>query len=139
MTEVLADYVSEKRRDVSEDSETDREPLFTTQHGRITKGTIRRNFYGITRPCVYGDGCPHGRDPDDCEAAVMKNDAAGCPSTVSGHPIRRGSITHHLRSDTPKAILSDRANVSQDVLDEHYIEMTEEEKMEQRREYLDNI
>jgi hypothetical protein len=35
--------------------------------------------------------------------------------------------------------VSDRANVSETVLDEHYDRRTPEEKVEQRRQYLDNI
>jgi hypothetical protein len=37
-----------------------------------------------------------------------------------------GSITHHLHRDVPETAVGDRANVSQDVL-------------EQRRQYLDNV
>jgi hypothetical protein len=35
--------------------------------------------------------------------------------------------------------VSNRANLSPDVLEEHYDERTAKEKMEQRRKYLDNI
>jgi hypothetical protein len=35
--------------------------------------------------------------------------------------------------------VADRADVSPDVLDKHYNQMTEEEKMAQRREYLDDV
>ncbi len=55
------------------------------------------------------------------------------------HAIRRGSITHWLREDVPTPAVSDRADVSADVIDQHYDERTDQEKMEQRRQYLDNI
>jgi hypothetical protein len=58
---------------------------------------------------------------------------------VSPHAIRRGSITHSLNSDMPDKVVSDRANVSQRVIEQHYDRRTEREKMEQRREYLDNL
>jgi hypothetical protein len=58
---------------------------------------------------------------------------------VSPHAIRRGSITHSLNSDMPENATSDRANVSQAVLDQHYDRRTKREKMEQRREYLDDL
>lgn len=44
-----------------------------------------------------------------------------------------------LKQEVPKQIVSERADVSTDILDEHYNKMTEREKMEQRREYLEPI
>ena len=61
------------------------------------------------------------------------------PSTQLPLAIRRGSITHWLREDAPTPAVSDRADVSADVIDQHYDERTSQEKMEQRRQYLDNI
>jgi hypothetical protein len=52
--------------------------------------------------------------------------------------VSRGSLTHLLKNDVPKQVVSDRADVSPDVLDKHYNKMIEQEKMEQRREYLDD-
>jgi len=137
VTEVLSDYISESRYGVSD--EYDRDPLFTTRRGRPAKNSIRRSIYAATRPCATGRDCPHGKNPETCEAAQRTNDACKCPSTVSGHPVRRGSITHFLRRDVPEKVVSDRMNVSQDVLDEHYDRRTEDEKAEQRRQFLSNI
>lgn len=137
VSETLADYIEESRHAVTDDY--NRKPLFTTTHGRPVKNSIRRNIYAATRPCSTGQGCPHNRDPDTCEAAQRTNDACECPSTVSGHPVRRGAITHHLRQDVPEKVVSDRMNVSQDVLDVHYDRRTEDEKAEQRRKFLSNI
>jgi len=137
VSEALTDYVDENRHDVTDDY--GREPLFTTKRGRPAKNSIRRNIYAATRPCETGQGCPHNRDSDECEAAQRTNDACKCPSTVSGHPVRRGVITHHLRQDVPEKVVSDRMNVSQDVLDEHYDRRTEDEKAEQRRQFLSNV
>jgi hypothetical protein len=44
-----------------------------------------------------------------------------------------------LNSDVPKEVVSDRANVTAGILDEHYDRRSQHEKMEQRREYLNNI
>jgi hypothetical protein len=58
---------------------------------------------------------------------------------VSPHAIRRGSITHFLTEDVPTEVVSDRMNVSRDVLEQHYDRRSEEVKLEQRRGYLENI
>lgn len=38
--------------------------------------------------------------------------------------------------DMPEKVVSNRANVSQAVIDQHYDRRTEREKMEQRREFI---
>ncbi|WP_255151768.1 tyrosine-type recombinase/integrase [Halorarius halobius] len=135
VTEVLSDYTEHHRYDKTDDY--GREPLFTTRYGRISLSAVKDAAYTMTRPCVYGS-CPHNRDTDDCEA-VDDNSASLCPSSVSPHPIRRGSITHHLLNDVPETAVSDRMNVSKDVLDAHYDQRTADEKAEARRKYLDSI
>jgi len=39
----------------------------------------------------------------------------------------------------PDKVVSDRANVSPKVIEQHYDRRTEQERMEQRRDYLDNL
>lgn len=127
LTELLKDHVKTKRHEVTDDH--DREPLFTTVHGRMHQNTMRRMTNRITAPCYRNEPCP------DCEADV--NDK--CPEAVSPHAVRRGSITHYLSEDVPVEIVSDRMNVSRRVLSEHYDKRSDEVKLEQRRGYLDNI
>jgi integrase len=136
-TRVLNDYISENRREVED--EHGREPLLTTVHGRPHIETLRKKSYGITRPCTFGKTCPHDRDPDECDAAESQSKAYGCPSSKSPHPWRRGAITHWLSQDVPADIVSDRFSVGREVLDKHYDERSEFGKMEQRRNYLDDI
>ncbi|MFC3959246.1 tyrosine-type recombinase/integrase [Halovivax cerinus] len=112
-----------------------RNPLFATRRDRLSRNRGRTIAYQFTRPCVYGDPCPHDRDPDECEA-IPTSQCHACPSSLSPHPIRRGSITYHLQQETPKPIVSDRMDVSPDVLDRHYDQRTSLEKMRQRRRYL---
>jgi integrase len=115
-----------------------REPLFTSTRGRPAKSTLRDSIYRISRPCIYTGDCPHGRVIEDCEA--MKSDhASKCPSSVSPHAIRRGSITYHLSQDVPDKVVSDRMNVSLDILEKHYDRRSERDKAEQRRRYLDEL
>lgn len=134
---ILDDYITARRIDVTDDY--GRSPLFTTRQGRLTKKTMRRTSYALTRPCKYGDGCPHDRDPNECEAAQQYSKESKCPSSKSPHTIRRGSITHMLKNSIEEPVVSDRCDVSSDVLSKHYDQRTQKERMEVRRDYLDNI
>jgi site-specific recombinase XerD len=133
---VLDDWIAHRRPDVTDDH--GRDPLFTTDNGRIAQTTIRETVYKVTRPCYAGDECPHDRNPDDCDGTLYGRHSR-CPSSVSPHSVRRGSITHFLTEDVPEQVVSDRMNVSTDVLDKHYDKRSEEVKMEQRRGYLDDV
>ena len=130
---LLDDWLADRRPNVSD--EHGREPLLATKQGRPHPNTISSYAYATTRPCTYGE-CPHERDVTDCEAAQSRNEAYGCPSSVGPHAIRRGGITHSLRHGVPEKAISDRADVSPSVLDKHYDRKTQQEKMEQRRDYL---
>jgi site-specific recombinase XerD len=134
---IIGDYIEHNRIEVRDDY--GREPLLTTRNGRPGETTIRNTVYTWTRPCAVGKGCPHDRDPESCEAAPKTVEAFRCPSVYRPHDIRRGGITHHLKNDIPIPMVSDRCDVSPDILEEHYDQRSELEKMEQRRAYLDNI
>lgn len=134
---VISDYIDVNRQEVTDDF--GRKSLLTTKNGRPSNTTIRTTIYQYTRPCVYRGSCPHGRNEDECEALNARWTASKCPSSVSPHAIRRGSITHHLTQDVPEQVVSDRMNVSQRVLEEHYDRRSEEVKVEQRRNYLNDI
>lgn len=134
---VLTDWIEHQRPDVTD--EYGREPLLATENGRASKNTVRTTVYRWTRPCQYLGECPYGRDVDECEATEERWTVSKCPSSVSPHAVRRGSITHHLTEDVPEQVVSDRMNVSQRVLEEHYDRRSEEVKMEQRRGYLDGV
>jgi integrase len=133
---IFDDWLSSKR--INTTDEHGRNPFLATSHGRIHNTTIQHYCYKLTRPCAYDEPCPHGREPEECEA-TESDGVSKCPSSVSPHAVRRGSITHHLSKDVPEGVVSDRANVSNDVLDQHYDRRNEQDKMEQRREYLSNI
>jgi site-specific recombinase XerD len=134
--QLLIDWIDQRRPDVTD--EYGREPLISTSHGRAHTTTLRGDCYRYTRPCVLTRECPHGRDLDDCPATDYES-ASECPSSESPHALRRGGITHSLQRDWPMKAVGDRANVSEQVLEMHYDQRTEKEKMEQRREYLDDL
>jgi site-specific recombinase XerD len=133
---VLDAYIEHNRHDVTD--EEGREPLLTTSRGRMVGSSIRDTVYEVTRPCYYAGDCPKGRDPDECEGTHYDG-YSKCPLNVSPHAIRRGSITHHLSEDVPEKVVSDRMNVGQDVLDKHYDKRSAEQKVEQRRGYLEGV
>jgi len=131
--DVLDDYLEHNRTEADDDH--GREPLISSSWGRLSEGSIRETIYRLTQPCAIGD-CPHDREPSACEYRENSN-RAGCPSSRSPHGIRRGSITDHLRNGTPQEVVSDRSNVSKEILDQHYDERTEREKMEIRRDFIE--
>jgi site-specific recombinase XerD len=136
VTDVLDDFL-EMHHPYVED-EHGRVPLLGTSQGRMEQTTLQRNIYTLTRPCHYTNECPHDRDMQECEATSY-NTASKCPTSVSPHALRKGSITVHRKQNVPKEVASERMDVSGDVLDKHYDKRTKREKMQQRREYLDNI
>lgn len=133
---LISDWIENQRPNTKDDH--GRRPLLASRRGRTNKTTLRKYVYRWSRPCVVSNECPHDRDPEECEA-METGSASKCPSSVSPHAIRRGSITHSLNNKMPDKVVSDRANVSQAVIDQHYDRRTEREKMEQRREYLDDL
>ena len=134
-TQVIQEYIDHNRIAVTD--EHGREPLISSAQGRLTEVPIRRTIYKWTRPCMIGD-CPHDKDPETCDWMVNDRQASGCPSSRSPHAVRRGAITKHLRQGVPEQVVSDRMNVGKDTLDQHYDRRTEREKMETRREFLED-
>ncbi|WP_181685808.1 tyrosine-type recombinase/integrase [Halorhabdus salina] len=133
--QVISDYIRHHRHDVVDSA--GREPLITSRQGRLTEVPIRQTLYRWTRPCMISD-CPHDKHPESCDWMRDNAKASRCPSSQSPHSVRRGAITQHLRDGVPEEIVTDRMNVSSDVLDQHYDQRSERERMETRREFLDN-
>jgi site-specific recombinase XerD len=127
------------RHDVTDDY--GREPLLTTPFGRPTGDTIYKWVNRLTQPCLLGE-CPHDRDPQDtstCDALGARAEPSKCPSSVGPHAIRRGSITHHLNSGISAELVSERCDLSLDVLYEHYDVRTDREKMEVRKNRIKEL
>jgi len=131
---VIDDYLNSRRHDVNDDN--GRRPLLTTQSGRAHRTTLRKKVTTVTRPCEYENTCPYDRDIQDCEATAY-NAACKCPGSVSPHPLRRSAITNFLNDGHSKELISDRMDVSVDVLDKHYDARSESEKRELRREMFE--
>ncbi|WP_423999362.1 tyrosine-type recombinase/integrase [Haloarcula salina] len=112
-----------------------REPLLMGRSVRAQKTTIQRNVYTLTRPCHYGQQCPHDRDPDECEATTY-NTASKCPSSVSPHSIRKGRIMYLLDNDVSIEDVSDLVNSGYDTIKQYYDKRSKTEKSEQIRQTM---
>lgn len=136
LCEMLDDWLEDKRPEVVDDR--GREPFLASKAGRLHPSTIQQTVYRTTRPCEFTDRCPHDRQIKSCEA-TKRASASKCPSSVPPHGIRRGAITHWLSEGVPTRVVSDRANVGPDVLEKHYDQRDEFQKMKQRRKYADKF
>lgn len=129
LCDVLEFYVERERWDKADDF--GREPLFTTRQGRPSPATIRAWAYLGTHPCVYRD-CPHGNDKQTCDYR-HRNHASKCPSAMSPHAIRTGSITWQLNEGVPAEVVAERVNASLSVIERHYDAAGRLEKLDERR------
>lgn len=136
IAQVVQDYIDGPRKEVED--EHGRRPLLTTYAGRPAGSTIRDTLYRWTRPCFVGEGCPHDRDPDECDA-TEKEFAATCPSSRSPHDMRSGRVTMYARESVPRDVVSDRLDASEQVLGKHYDKRTQRERAMQRSEYLPDL
>jgi site-specific recombinase XerD len=153
---VINDYLDHTRLQTTDDY--GRAPFFVLTEGtRPSKATLRNHVHRCTQPCTWTNECPYDSSNEsyseqhrylDAEAhdttmqacpAVDYAENYSCPSSVPPHDVRRGHITHALSQDVPKQVVSDRANVNEEVLDKHYDQRTEETRAEQRRQYLDDF
>jgi integrase len=115
-----------------------RDPLFTTQNGRAARTTLRESCYYATIPCHVVD-CPHDQKKRTCDWSSLRY-ASPCPSSRSPHQVRTGSIVWQINQGIPKDVVAERANVSVDVLEQHYDHPTAEEAfLERRKRFVSHL
>lgn len=132
--ELFEDYKQNRRYDVLD--KDGRQPFLTSKQGRLSKPYMRKLFYKWTRPCKVGKDCPHNQDMQTCAAAQTLDKASTCESAKSPITDRHGHITELLRLGVPIAIISERCDVSEEVIEKHYDERSEEECRQHRRDIL---
>jgi len=131
--EVLQDYIQMHRVDIEQNG---REPLLTSTHGRLSISTIRKYIYKWSRPCMIGKECPDNREQKSCEAMESSDCASKCPYSKPPVALRHGYISNLRRQGVSLHTISRRCDVSEEVIEKHYSELTEEEKRELRRQEL---
>ncbi|MDG5760153.1 phage integrase SAM-like domain-containing protein [Natronococcus sp. A-GB1] len=134
---VLDDYIEHAREPVTD--EYDRKPLLASRHGRLSKTAMRLSFYAWSRPCTVTGECPHDKQIESCPAAQSKHDASKCPSSQSSYAARHGHITHLRRLGLPKSVVSDRCDVSEEIIEKHYDERSEADRRKLHRDLLENL
>ena len=133
--DVLQSYI--KRRRISNRDEFGRRPLLTTERGRASKSLVRKTTYQLTHPCIYGP-CPHEMNPDTCEFREHGHESK-CPSALSPHKVRTGSISWMRERGVPIEVISERCDLTPETLRHHYDRSDPRERLEQRREHIDQL
>ncbi|MFB6152206.1 MAG: tyrosine-type recombinase/integrase [Haloarculaceae archaeon] len=133
--DVVDEYLAHHRTDAYEHG---RQPLLSSTQGRPKQNTVRVWCYIATQPCLYRD-CPHGYERDSCQY-VHVHHASKCPSSVSPHRVRTGSITWQRDCGLPAEIVAKRVNATLEVIESYYDKATERERLERRRRpYIEHL
>jgi site-specific recombinase XerD len=92
---VLDDYLKEHWSPPTEDS--GQRPLLVAKggNGRISKATIRKYIYKLTRPCKTENTCPAGIDPSECPAVDCISAHYKCKENASPKDIKKGYEKFH--------------------------------------------
>ena len=125
----LDGYIEYNRHDTTDDH--GRRPLFATAQGRAHINTLTKSVYFGTVPCRYRE-CPHGNERPTCEFYSRTN-GYKCPSSVSPHPVRSGSIMWQLNCGMRPDRVAERVNATVEVIETYYDKVSELENFRERR------
>lgn len=137
IADIIDAWIDGPRPDVTDDY--GRDPLITTQHGRVSEGCIQTDIYDALRPERIGQECSCQPDGQATCHASVKNDAYLCEDSEGPHAVRSTSITYHLNSGWPIEYVSDRADCGTKTIRKHYDEASNQEQMQRREDLLDKL
>ncbi|WP_338739889.1 tyrosine-type recombinase/integrase [Haloplanus salilacus] len=134
--DALDGYIEHSRHDTTD--EHGRRPLFATAQGRAHINTLTKSVYFGTVPCRYRE-CPHGNERPTCKFYSRTN-GYKCPSSVSPHPVRSGSIMWQLNCGMRPDRVAERVNATVEVIETYYDKVSElEDYRERRADDLDKL
>ncbi|EMA25402.1 integrase [Haloarcula amylolytica JCM 13557] len=131
VVEAIQLYIETTRPDITD--EHGREPLFTTQHGRASRSTLRRWVYKATS-CRW---VSIEAEDQVCDGSCCP-DSDVCSHSYYPHAIRRGAIVHHLSGGLRPDLASERFDVSTKIIRKHYDPRTKRQRREDRAESVRN-
>lgn len=88
---------------------------------------------------MTGSGCPESRKQEECEAMESSDCAVKCPFSKPPVALRHGYISNLRRQGVSLHAISDRCDVSEEIIEKHYSELSEGEKRELRRKELESV
>lgn len=144
LAEALDNWVARGRANTTD--EHGREPLLSTDSGRLHKTAISYNVAVATRPHYYTNvepaECPcvqeggENEGEDRCLGTVNEN-AFKCGESIGPHALRRSAVTALLNRGNAKQDIGERVDMTTDIMDKHYNQQTREESMVVRRDRMD--
>jgi site-specific recombinase XerD len=132
VVDALTGYVQSERLETTD--EFQREPLFTTAHGRPARSTLRRWIYEATS-CRWAD---HSSEQLACDGQCDP-DSNICPYSYYPHAIRRGAIVTHLGNGLRPDRATERFDVSVDVIRAHYDPRSKSRRKDDRADAVRNV
>ncbi|MFA9517567.1 integrase [Halopenitus sp. H-Gu1] len=135
---IISAYLNVNRPDQTD--EHGQEPLLASakSDSRLSLSGMRMRAYVLTQPCRMGKDCPHGRDPETCEAREHGGESK-CPSVRSPHKWRTGSITWHRDRGWPPEEIAVKMATSVEMVNSVYDQPEKLKRMNNRRTFLDDL
>lgn len=127
--EALDGYLEQNRPLATDDY--GRRPLFATARGRAHINTLSKGVYFGTVPCRWR-ACPHGHQRATCQY-FSRTRGWECPSSISPHVIRSGSIMWQLNCGLRPDRVAERVGASVATIKTYYDKISDLDEFRKRR------